>query len=681
MTNISLPENQDDFESYEKLSEQIEHHNYLYHTLDSIEISDGEYDILFAKLKSLEDNNPHWDISNSPTKRIGSAVLSTVESKAHSMQMYGLDNVFSALELHGFIKKMQRALPSAPYTFWCDPKLDGLAIELIYENGSLKYALTRGDGQVGEIVTDAVRTICNVPLTLRVKSDIPALIEVRGEIVIYKEDFLELNKRQVAAGLKKFANPRNAAAGTIRLLDTSIVATRPLRFFAYGIGHVQWGSAKECKYHHELMRRLHKYGFASPPFGVLCNSLEEIEKNVKGTMEKRYDFPMEIDGVVIKQDSIETHQILGFTARAPRFAMAYKFKEEEAQTYLLDIEISVGRTGTLTPVAILEPVKLAGVVIARASLHNEDEIISKDIRIGDAVIIKRAGEVIPEVIGPVLALRPENAKPYIFPKYCPACHELVHRNDNEAAWRCTNLICPAIRKQSIKYFVSKAGFDIQGVGQKWIEKLVDAEIVCSPVDLFTLTVDDLLKFERMGEVLAKKFVNTFALAGKECTLCRFIAALGIRHVGEQTARVLSKHFSSMDDMAVASEEQLMHLNDIGPELASSIFTFFASEANQKLLAKFKELKIWPINSAAPAEFMIENPLYGKKILFTGSLTISRSEAKKLAEQVGAEVAASISSKLDYVIAGQEAGSKLDKAHKYNLKILNEAEFMAMLENK
>lgn len=689
------------------LAAQIEHHNYLYHTLDAPEISDADFDALFRELQELEREYPELAHENSPTRRMGAKLLDTLPSQSHSQRMYGLDNVFSGEEWRDFAQKMRKFLPEAPRVFWCDPKLDGLAMELVYKHGELALALTRGDGEVGEVVTEAVRTIRTVPLRLRGAGPFPDRLEVRGEVVMYKADFAKLNAEQSRNKAKIFANPRNAAAGTVRQLDVGIIRQRPLRFLAYGLGLVEWPAtalaqnaparkpeqlsllmppapssapvtpSSPWSHHHQVMNALQTYGFSTPPGGKLCQGLSEVEDYVTRVGQQRADYAMEIDGVVIKQDHLEAQEVLGFTARAPRFAVAYKFPAEQARTLLLGIEIQVGRTGALTPVAMLAPVSVGGVVVSRATLHNEDEIRAKDVRVGDTVLVQRAGDVIPEVVGPVLEMRPEGISPFVFPHKCPACDEKAHREPGEAAWRCTNLACPAMRMQAIKHFVSKAGLDIQGIGQKWIEQLVQAGRVIAPADLFTLRVDELLGFERMGEVLAQKFVDAFAAARQQSTLPRLIAALGIRHVGEQTARVLANNFADLDALAAANPDALTALPDVGPEVAASIVSFFESESNRRLLQKFRELGLWPLR--AGTNTTANTPLQGKKILFTGTLTLSRSEAKKRAEAAGAEVMNAISAKLDYLVVGAEAGSKLAKAQQLGITIVDEKAFQHLLQ--
>lgn len=671
-----------------RLSAELERHNYLYHTLDAPEISDEQYDALFRELTELEERWPGLRSPHSPTLRVGGRLLDGLAKKAHRRRMYGLDNVFSDEDWRDFVERMQRAWDTElngplPLGFWCDPKLDGLALEIIYENGLLIEALTRGDGEIGEVVTEAVRTIRTVPLRLRGEGPFPARLEVRGEVVMFKKDFEALNAQQEALGRKTFANPRNAAAGTLRQLDISVTESRPLRFLAYSLGEADWAPAKPCLFQHELMARLTAYGFLTPPDGRLCAGADEVEAYAAWVREHRQDFPMEIDGAVAKEDNLEAQEALGFTARAPRFAVAFKFPAMQAETRLTGIDIQVGRTGVLTPVAVLEPVPVGGVMVSRATLHNEDEIRARDVRVGDTVIVQRAGDVIPEVVGPVLSRRPPDAVEFVFPHTCPACGEAVHREPGEAAWRCDNLSCPAVRLRAISHFVSKAGLDIQGVGQKWIAQLVTSGRVQSPADLFRLKAEELLDFERMGEVLARKFVDALDEARHTATLPRLISALGIRHVGEQTARLLAGHFRDLDDLGRADAETLQALPDVGPEVAASIRNFYESPANRAQLERFRELGLWPLspladaNSAETAQTQA-GPLLGKNILFTGTLSLQRGKAQHLAEAAGAIPAGSVNKKLDFLVVGDKPGSKLDKARALGIAVLDEAGFRELL---
>lgn len=672
------------------LSAELERHNYLYHTLDAPEISDEQYDALFRELTELEKRWPALRSPHSPTLRVGGGLLEGLNKKEHRRRMYGLDNVFSKEDWRDFVERMRRAWDAElngplPPAFWCDPNLDGLALEVIYVDGVLSGALTRGDGETGEVVTEAVRTIRTVPLRLRGEGPFPSLLEVRGEVVMFKKDFAALNEQQQALGRKTFANPRNAAAGALRQLDISITESRPLRFLAYNLGEVDWAAAAPCLSQHELMERLKGYGFLIPPDGRLCVGPEEVEAYAAWVREHRQDFLMEIDGAVAKQDNLEAQEALGFTARAPRFAVAFKFPAMQAETLLTSIDIQVGRTGVLTPVAVLEPVAVGGVMVSRATLHNEDEIRARDVRVGDTVMVRRAGDVIPEVVGPVLARRPPDAVPFVFPHTCPACGEAAHRESGEAAWRCGNLSCPAVRLRAISHFVSKAGLDIQGVGQKWVEQLVKSGRVQSPADLFTLKAEELLGFERMGAVLAQKFVDTLENARHTATLSRLISALGIRHVGEQTARLLAGQFRDLDELGRADAEALQALPDVGPEVAASIRNFFESPANWAQLARFREVGLWPQSSRTTSgeegsalEKTQNGPLHGKNVLFTGSLSLPRGRAQRLAEAAGAVLAGSVNKKLDYLVVGDKAGGKLDKAQALGVAVLDEAGFRALL---
>ncbi len=676
MLNDNAP-NAEELQAMQALARELEEHNYRYHTLDDPIISDAEYDALFNKLQAFEAKYPQYKLPNSPTTRVGGGLLKELEKRAHSQTMYGLDNVFDATEWDDWVQKMQRAVDGVSLEFWCDPKLDGLALELVYEQGELVAALTRGDGEVGEVVTEAIRTIKNIPLRLLNAQNVPALLEVRGEVVIYKADFAKLNVKQEAKGDKLFANPRNAAAGAVRQLDVSVTASRPLRFFAYGVGRVDFDNVPAWQKHSELMQALSDFGFSTPPNGKQCVGKNAVLDYAQSVQDNRENFPMEIDGAVIKHNDLEAQVALGFTARAPRFAVAFKFPAMQVQTVLEDIFIQVGRTGVLTPVAVLKPVNVGGVMVSRATLHNEDEIKAKDVRIGDTVIVQRAGDVIPEVVGPVLSLRPVDAKEYDFPHICPVCNEPAQREEGQAAWRCVNLSCPAVRMQSIKHFVSKAGLDVQGIGQKWIEQLVLAERVRNVADLFTLTVDELLAFERMGEVLAQKFVDAFIKAKQGAKLSRLISALGIRHVGEQTARMLAKHYKNIQEVSKVSHAELMALPDIGPEVATSIRAFFDSESNVELLEKLRELGLDPQVEEVQQTGQ-SGPLFGKKVLFTGTLTMPRGKATEMALSAGAEVVSAVSKKLDYLVAGEAAGSKLEKAQKLDIAIIDEAEFCKMV---
>lgn len=665
-----------------KLRREIEHHNRLYHQLDAPEITDEAYDALYRELVELEERFPDLRTLDSPTRRVGGAVLPYLETRPHRERMYGLDNVFSLEEWEGFVQKASRALPEAGpdvmSAWWADPKLDGLACELAYENGVMVQALTRGDGEVGEVVTEAMRTVRNLPLHLRGNGPFPRRIEIRGEVLMFRREFEELNKRQTELGQKRFANPRNAAAGSLRQLDTNVTASRKLRFLAYSLGEVDAPGMTLWTTHSALMASLKDWGFDTPPEGRLCRNADEALAYYRHLESVRDDLPFEIDGVVYKLDNREAQAALGFTARAPRFAVAWKFTSRKAETRLKKIAIQVGRTGVLTPVAELEPVSLGGVMVSRATLHNEDEIRRLDLRENDIVIIQRAGDVIPDVIGPVLEKRPEGLAPFEFPHVCPVCGSPARRLEGEAAWRCLNMACPAVIMRSIVHFVSKAGLDVDGVGAKWVEALIESGRVKSPADLFTVTKEELMSYERMGEVSAGNFVAALEQAKSSATLTRFIAALGIRQVGEQTARTLAEHFHDMDELEKAGVEELMSLPDIGPEVAGSIRAFFETDSNRELLERFRDMGLWPKGGRKEEG---TGALAGRKVLFTGTLSRPRDEYRRMAEAAGANVASGVSKTLDYLIVGANPGSKLDKARTLGITVLDEDGFLALLQEK
>ncbi len=673
----SEPETDPVRERMDALVRFLEYHNHLYHTLDAPEISDEEYDALFAELVRLEEQYPAYKSAHSPTLRVGGGLLTGLATRRHSSRMYGLEDVFSVDEWRGFVQRMVRALPETPMDFWCDPKLDGLALELVYVDGVLQDAITRGNGEEGEVVLEQARTIRTIPLHLEGKGPFPPRLEVRGEVVIYKDDFARVNERRASLNQKVFANPRNAAAGSLRQLDVAQTRAMPLTFLAYSVGSADWGPLPAPRYHHALMQAFTGFGFATPPGGKLCHGLEEVEAYVESVRANRPEYAMQIDGAVAKVDELEAQQALGFTARAPRFAVAFKFPAEQAETVLLDIEVQVGRTGVLTPVAKLEPVQVGGVIVSSATLHNEDEVRAKDLRIGDTVIVQRAGDVIPEVVRAIPARRPASATPWTFPRVCPACGEAVHREEGQAAWVCDNASCPAVRLRSIIHFVSPQGLDIEGIGSQWIEQLVTSGRVRNPSDLFTLTKEELLQYERMGETLAGNFLEALDSARHSATLTRFLAALGIHHVGEQAARLLAGTFTDMESLEKAGIEELTALPGIGPKIAHSVRNFLDSAANQAMLAHFKELGLWPRETAVSEE--AAGPLQGRRVLFTGSLSMPRNKAQRLAEGAGAVLAGSVSRKLDYLVVGDKPGSKLERARALGVSVLTEEEFVRLVE--
>ncbi|GAB7080411.1 NAD-dependent DNA ligase LigA [Megalodesulfovibrio paquesii] len=662
----------------------LEEHNYRYYVLDDPVISDAEYDALFKELQHLEREWPALDDPASPTRRVGGAPAAQFPPFAHAVPMRSLDNGFSVEEFREFLGRVGRLLPPsiplASLQFWVDPKMDGLAVEAVYRQGRFVGGGTRGDGEVGEDISENLKTIKNLPLALRGES-VPDLLEVRGEVVMFRKEFDKLNERQEAAGEKTFANPRNAAAGSLRQLDSRITASRPLRFLAYGVGRVEWpagtGETQNWTTQAGIMHGLATLGFAIPPEATLCAAAGEVEARYAHLGAIREKLPFEIDGVVAKVNDRDLQAELGETARAPRWAIALKFPAHQAVTKLLDIQVQVGRTGVLTPVAILEPVEVGGVTVSRATLHNEEMIREKDVRVGDVVRVQRAGDVIPEVLGPVLEKRPEGAQSFQFPAVCPACGSETSRLPGEAAWRCLNLACPAVRVKSLVHFVSKAGLDLEGLGRKWVEIFAEKGMVQTPADLFTLTKEQLLPLDRMGEKLAENMLAAVEQA-RHAPLRRAISALGIRLVGEQTAKALARRYGSLEALAQATAEDLQSIEDIGPEVAASIRAFFHNPANQQLLAQLQAAGFAPVAEEAPtpAAGAASQPLAGMKVLVTGTLPgLSREEAKALVERLGGQAVSSVSKKTDFVLQGEAPGeSKLAKARELGIEILDYAAF-------
>ncbi|MFP5257466.1 MAG: NAD-dependent DNA ligase LigA [Acidobacteriota bacterium] len=676
-----------------ELRDLIHEYDYRYYVLDDPTVEDAAYDALYRELKALEAAHPELDDPNSPTRRVGGAVLEGFASRPHRQRMYSLDNAMSEAEWNDFLTRAANKLErdgvafTAP-AFWVDPKFDGLALEIIYENGVYARALTRGDGITGEDVTENVRTVRNVPLDLaphavRAGLPLPRLLEVRGEVVMTRQDFYELNERQREQGGKIFANPRNAAAGSVRQLDSRISASRPLTFFTYAVGSQDWGetAGPGWETHSAVMAGLKALGLPVADQGTVVGT-DGVYPYFEAMGRQRQELPFEIDGVVVKVDSLALQAALDFTDRAPRFAIALKFPAHEGETTLERIDVQVGRTGVLTPVAILSPVSLAGVTVSRATLHNEDEIKAKDLRVGDTVVVRRAGDVIPEVVRVVEEKRPAGAEPFLFPHVCPSCGSPAVRGEGEAAWRCVNLACPAMLRRGISYFVSKAGLDIEGLGAKWVQALIDQGLVKTPADLFELTEADLLPLERMAEKSAANLVAAVEAARRSATVPKLIAALGIRQVGTRTARTLAEHFPDLDALGAATVEELTALPDIGPEVAGAIREFFDNAANRRLLDRFKAIGLWPVavlKAADPAAPAPVTPFAGKRFLFTGALPdMSRDKAQAMVEGAGGKVVSAVSKKLDYLVAGAEPGSKLAKAQALNIPILSPEQFAAML---
>ena len=657
-------------EEIEKLRELINYHDYRYYVLDNPEISDEEYDKLFKRLKELEEKYPQYITPDSPTQRVGGKPLEKFGTLPHKSPMLSLDNVFEEEEMREFDAKIKRFLNSnEDLEYVGEPKLDGLSIELIYQNGFLTAAATRGDGITGEDVTQNVKTIKSIPLSVKEKSE----FRVRGEVIMYIKDFLELNEMRRKNGEPLFANPRNAAAGSLRQLDPSITASRKLNaFFYYLVDY----SALKFDTHYETLQFLKELGFKVNNEIKIINGVEEAIKYHSYLEKKRETLPYEIDGAVFKLNKLELWKILGETSRSPRWAVAFKFSPHTAKTVIKDIQVNVGRTGIITPVAILEPVKIGGVTVSRATLHNEDEIKKKDIRIGDTVLVQRAGDVIPNIIEVDFEKRPPNTAPFKMPENCPVCGSKTVRLPDEAFVRCVNVNCPARIEESFKYFVSKSGMDIKGMGDKIVKKLIDSGKVKSLADIYKLKKEDFLELPNFKDKSATNLVNAINNSRKR-ELWRFIAALGIQGVGEYTAKLLANHFKSINRIMDAKIEELTEIKGIGPETAESIYSFFSNAINRKLINDLKEAGVEIIEETE--EDLKEKPLNGLTFVITGTFkNYRREELKRLIENYGGKVAESVSRNTDYLLVGEDPGSKLDKARELNIKTLTEEEFLKLI---
>ena len=666
------------------LRTEIERHNHAYYVLDAPTIPDAEYDKLFRELQELEQQYPELLTTDSPTRRVGATPLREFPPRVHGVPMLSLNNAFSAPEIEAFDKRVRDGLETTvAVDYAVEPKFDGLAISLSYEDGLFACGATRGDGVTGEDVTPNLRTLRSIPLRLQ-GAGWPARIEIRGEVLMFKADFAKLNARQRERGDKEFANPRNAAAGSLRQLDSRITAGRALSFFAYGVGAGADRLVPET--HGELMDALAGWGFPVAAERRVVQGAPGLLAYFAEIGEARPNLPYDIDGVVYKVNRLDWQARLGFVSRAPRFAIAHKFPAEEALTEVLDIGVQVGRTGAITPVARLKPVFVGGVTVTNATLHNIDEVRRKDVRVGDTVIVRRAGDVIPEVVAIVPDKRPTRDlfgseplhPPFELPKICPECGSTVTKGEDEAIARCSGgLYCPAQRKQALLHFAARRALDIEGLGDKLVDQLVDGGLVRTPADLFGLTVEALTGLERMGEKSAQNLVAAIDRS-KQTTLGRFIFGLGIRNVGEATARDLAKYFGGLESLLAAGVDTLQQVPDVGPVVGASIATFFAEEHNREVIASLRRAGVcWP-----EGERLATRPqlLVGKTLVLTGTLpTLKRDEAKVLIEAAGGKVAGSVSKKTDYVVAGEEAGSKLEKAQELGVPVIDEAELMEMLE--
>jgi DNA ligase (NAD+) len=656
-----------------QLRGEIEYHNYRYYVLDDPEISDAEYDALMQELEGLEAQYPGLRSPNSPTQRVGAPPLEEFGTIAHTIPMLSLANAMDEAAVIEFDERIKRFLKTdAEIAYVAEPKLDGVAVELIYEGGEFIVGSTRGDGFTGEDITQNLRTIKTIPLHLiEREEDPPARLEVRGEVFMEVRDFQGLNKEREKGGESLFANPRNAAAGSLRQLDSSITAHRPLTIFCYGIGEVR---GREFESQWEVLQTLPTWGLRTNPLVRRCKHIEEAVAYHNEINQRREEQPYEMDGVVIKVDSFELQRRLGEVSRSPRWAVAYKFPAKEATTTIIDIHAQVGRTGALTPVALMEPVRIGGVEVKRATLHNQDEIDNKDVRIGDTVVVRRAGDVIPEVVKVIESKRTGKERKFVMPATCPVCGSDVIRLPGEAAHRCIGISCPAQVKGRIKHFSSKRAMDIDGLGTKLIDQLVAKGMVKDIADLYYLTQDDLAGLERMAEKSAANLIEALEHS-KHPQLARFIYALGIRHVGEHIAQVLARNLMSLNAISNAAEEELVEIPEIGPEVAQSITRFFGDKGNQKEIERLLKAGI----KIAEPKVRKEEPLKGKTFLFTGALEgMTRNEAKDLVEARGGEVTSSAGKGVDYVVVGKEPGSKYAKARELGLTIIDEEEFRRLV---
>lgn len=658
---------------YRDLQRELARLEHAYYVLDQPLVPDAEYDRLYHELLDLEAQHPDWVTPDSLSQRVGGAPLKEFMEVKHSVPMLSLNNAFEESELIGFDRRCREGLGLDHVEYACELKFDGLAISLRYENGVLVQAATRGDGASGEDVTSNIRTIRAIPLRLQ-GPNLPNVIEVRGEVFMHRADFEAMNKTAAKSGEKEFANPRNAAAGSLRQLDSKVTAKRPLSFFAYGLGALepsQWLPST----HSELLNLYEVLGLPVCRERTVVSSLDGLMKFYAGIAAKREQLPYEIDGVVYKVNSFTEQQQLGYVSRAPRFAIAHKYPAQEEITTVLGIDVQVGRTGAITPVARLAPVLVGGVTVTNATLHNEDEVRRKDVRIGDTVVVRRAGDVIPEIVSVVLDRRPSNTQVFVMPTHCPVCESHIERLSDEAVARCSGgLFCAAQRKQALLHFAQRRAMDIEGLGDKIVDQMVDLNLVRTPADLYHLGFAALVNMERMGEKSADNLLQSIAQS-KKTTLARFIFGLGIRHVGESTAKDLAKHFGGIRALMDAPMDELLMVNDVGPVVADSIVSFMSEPHNREVIEQLLVSGIEFQNE----ERITTVDLSGKTFVLTGTLpTLSRDQAKEMLEAAGAKVAGSVSQKTSFVVAGSEAGSKLDKATELGIPILDEVALLKLL---
>jgi DNA ligase (NAD+) len=649
------------------LRDELRRHEHLYYVLDAPEISDAEYDAMMRELKTLEDAHPDLVTEDSPTRRVGGKPREGFVKVAHSSPMLSLDNALNDAELRDFDRRVRSLLPSEAFTYVAELKLDGLSMAVHYRDGKLAQAVTRGDGVIGEEVTENARTIRSIPLRVKSKRE---NLEVRGEVVLTRRAFEKLNAERDAAGLARFANPRNAAAGSIRILDPSITASRQLDYFTY---FLLTDGAPAFPVHWDSLNTLEHMGFKVNPKRKLCNDVEELIAFCAEWAEKRDSLPYEIDGVVAKVNSIEQQNRLGWTAKAPRWAIAYKFVARQEQTVVENIGVQVGRTGTLTPVAHLRPVTVGGVTVSRATLHNEDEIERLGLRIGDTVLVERSGDVIPKVVRVVK--EGEHRRTFKMPDKCPVCGREVVRVEGEAASRCINTNCPARLKESVLHFAARGVMDIDGMGEALVDQLVDHGLVKNVTDIYGLKLEQLIELERMGKKSAEKLLANID-ASRRAKLPRILNGLGIPFVGERTAQFLAEEFGDLDKIAAATEEELQNAEEVGPKVSQSIRRFFAEERNRDLIERLRQVGF---SFTHVVKKKMVGPLQGKTFVLTGTLPkLTREEAKARIESAGGKITGSVSKKTDYVVAGEEAGSKLDRARALGVKVIDEAELLGMI---
>jgi DNA ligase (NAD+) len=657
------------------LRQQLRDHNYRYYVLDEPSIPDASYDRLLRRLQELEQANPQFLTEDSPTQRVGAQPMSEFKQVQHEMRMLSLDNAFNADEMQDFQRRLQDRLKSGdPIEYACEPKLDGIAASLLYLDGVLVRGATRGDGRTGEDITHNVRTIPSIPLRLR-GEDYPPRLEVRGEVYMPRQGFEDMNKQARQRGAKVFVNPRNAAAGSLRQLDARITATRPLEMCCYSVGLVEGGSLPDR--HSDILDKLLGWGLRINSASAVVQGVEACDDYYQELATRRDDLPYDIDGIVYKVNSLALQEQLGFVSRAPRWAIARKFPAQEEMTRLLEVEFQVGRTGAVTPVARLEPVFVGGVTVSNATLHNRDEIARLGVRVGDTVVVRRAGDVIPKVVSVVLEQRPDATEEVAFPESCPVCGSALEQEEGEVVTRCSGgLVCAAQQKEAIKHFASRRAMDIDGLGDKLVELLVDRELIHSVADLYRLDADCLAELERMGPKSAENLVAAIARS-RATNLPRFIFALGIREVGEATALSLARHFGSWEALAAATEESLLTVDDVGPVVADHLRQFFDSADSVAVVDALREAGVdWPEMEAATA-----SPLAGETWVVTGTLeTMSRDEAKTRLRELGAKVAGSVSARTHCVVAGPGAGSKLAKALELDLKVISEEELLDLLKS-